>query len=115
MATFCQRLSEHPQYRPTLRIAIIVDSSLDSLRDFNARAVPVIDDWFLSPNFTLLYATADAATATIGNRLIRTCDRNATQILELIRKEPARRNLHEAPPGAPYSHYRNWVNKQRAT
>ena len=108
---FCQCVSEHPQYRPTLRVAMIVDSSLDSLRDFNTRSVPVIDDWFLPPNFTLLYATADAATTTIGNRLMRTCDKNATQVLELIRKARARRNLHEAAPGAPYSHYRNWTKK----
>ena len=109
---FCNAVMESPDYNSHLRIAILVDSSLDSLRDINARSSPVVGDWMLPANFTLLYASTDSATATIGNQLMRTTDSTGTRILQLIAQIPPNRNLHEAPPGAGYSHYRHWVRNK---
>jgi hypothetical protein len=96
------------QNSQNLKIGIVVDSSLDSIRRINDRSEPVVDNWFLPGPFTLIYATSDSATATIGNSLIKECDKHATMVLRQIKKQPHLENLRIADPGEPFSHFRTW-------
>jgi hypothetical protein len=105
----CEALMEDPAFRPDLRVALIVDSSLDALDDMNSRMQPVIDDWYLPDQFKLLYATSDSATATIGNRAIKDCDSIAAGLLRRLEGNLNRGTLQEAHPRAPYSHVRTWT------
>ncbi|MDQ3253853.1 MAG: hypothetical protein M3R15_08095 [Acidobacteriota bacterium] len=74
----------YPKYSDSLRIGLIVDSNLAVLPEYNARTEPIFESYFLPPNFTLVYATADGGAEYILNRLIRLCDKEADKQLKAI-------------------------------
>jgi hypothetical protein len=95
-------------YRPGLRVTLVVDSHLGDLSRFNDRSLPICDDFFLPQNFRLLYASADVRTQ-LCNQLITAADRAAGVVLDHLASgggDPA--NLLEAVD-RPYSHVRLWV------
>ena len=67
-----------PIYKKSLKIGIIWDSDYNNIQKYNARQLPLIDDFYLPDNFTLIYASADTGGEYLANRLIRYCDKEAT-------------------------------------
>ena len=63
------------------RIAIIVDSELDSLPAYNAQQKPLTSNLYLPSNFSLIYASADSGSEFLANKLIKLCDKHAAKIL----------------------------------
>lgn len=78
------------------RICIVVDSDLGKLADINARRQPVWRDYWLPPNFELLYASADAGGGEPLNWLMAIVDRQASLIYDSVaRRDPDGRNASE--------------------
>ncbi len=63
------------------KYGIIVDSDLGNIDMFNSRQLPIIEDFFLPPNFELMYAS-DAAADNILNHAIRACEKTSNQLLK---------------------------------
>jgi len=103
---FCDGMTASPGYRHDQKIALVVDSHLQELEAVNAREIPVLDDFYLPPNVTLVYAS-DASADSIPNVLIKMCDREANAILGRIREGHESGVLIPAQ-GPPYTHYREW-------
>jgi hypothetical protein len=61
-------------------IAIIVDSHLNAISEINGRKQVVNEDFFLPPEISLLYASADTGGEFIPNAAIKVCDCMATKI-----------------------------------
>jgi len=66
-------IMEHKQFNVTARIALIVDSDLGNIPDYNSRVKPICQDFILPDNFTLIYATSDKKDS-LYNLMIRLCD-----------------------------------------
>lgn len=66
-------------------IPIIVDSDLDKLPLYNSRELPIIDGYYLSERFSLVYASADGGSEYFPNKLIRICDKQAIKALNQIK------------------------------
>lgn len=63
----------HKQFNEKTRIALIVDSDLRDIPDYNKRTKPIYREFILPENFTLIYATSDKKESII-NIMIRLCD-----------------------------------------
>lgn len=73
----------------TGRIALVVDSDLGSHATLNAREEELLPGFSLPPNFTLLYASADAGgTEYLANAALAMCNKQATKLIERIQREP---------------------------
>jgi hypothetical protein len=49
--------------------------------------MPIIDDFYLPADFTLIYASADVGKEYVPNRLISLCDKEANSVLARIKAE----------------------------
>ncbi len=61
-------------------VAIVVDSELGALQQYNKREKPLVQGFYLPSGFTLVYASADTGMAFISNQLIRICDKCASEV-----------------------------------
>lgn len=84
--------SEEPENR---RIAFVVDSDLGNLEAYCNRSKPLHKDFYLPPNFTLLYASADRSDEW-PNQMIKRCDKLAGADLE--KSLPIVESLDESIP-----------------
>lgn len=75
-------LTSDPQFRDQARIGVIVDSNASDIEAMNRREVQVWPGCFVPSNAQLLYATSDAGIEYIPNRMMRDCDKLASQLLE---------------------------------
>lgn len=74
--------------RPLGRIGIIVDSELGKIKEINFRRVPLIDDFFLPPNFELIFASDKSGKEEyFCNKLIAACEANSKRMLEEIERD----------------------------
>nr|WP_314433948.1 hypothetical protein [uncultured Brevundimonas sp.] len=64
------------------RVGVIVDSDLGNLRAYNERTKPVVEDHFLPPNATLIYASADTGKESLINRALGMADTSASLMLQ---------------------------------
>lgn len=102
-----QRVRAHPEIRAA-RLAVVVDSDLGRLSEFNARQLPIIDDYRLPEGVELLYGSADGGgQEQITAAAIAECDRRATQILNR-RRVLGLPGKYFPAPGRPYSRYAYW-------
>ncbi len=70
------------------RIGIIVDSELGKLKDINFRRAPLIDDFYLPPNFELIFASDKSGKEEyFSNKLIAACEANSKRMLEEIQRD----------------------------
>lgn len=93
--------------------ASVVDSDFSRIPAYNRRESPIEGDFYLPPQFTLVYASADGGANQFGNRLIRLCDREAKRLLnhlEAVPEDPERHELQNVID-RPHSHFRQWVPK----
>lgn len=78
------------EFNPRLlgRIGIIVDSELGRIKDINLRRVPLIDDFFLPPNFELIFASDKSGREEyFSNKLLALCEANSKRMLEEIERD----------------------------
>lgn len=68
----------------SVKVGIVTDTELGSLRDFNNCDRPIYKDIFLPKNFSLLYASSDTGFEIL-NKFIRLCDREAGRTLDDLR------------------------------
>lgn len=72
-------LQNEPETALHKNIAIVVDSELGLLSEYNTRQKPLIANFYLPPNFSLIYGSADSGGEFIPNKLIQLCDKHAAQ------------------------------------
>jgi len=82
-------------YEDGQRCCVIVDAHLGELDGINARHEPILDDFLLPPNFTLDYATADAAD-NIQNRMLRLADTHSASLLKFIEEQPSEEQIEQS-------------------
>jgi hypothetical protein len=69
-------------------VALVVDHDLGRLPQFNSRAEAVLDCYFLPTGYELVYACGDRGTVEyLGSAAIAACDRSASRVLDVIRKQ----------------------------
>lgn len=66
--------------------ALIVDSELGKLSQFNSQELPIYKDFFLPENWTLIYATADSGKQSIFNKMLIESDKNSTKLMNWMAK-----------------------------
>lgn len=64
--------------------ALVVDSELGLLEDFNARRQTLCESYMLPSNFTMLYASCDGGADLPLNRLLRLADKEAELQLNVL-------------------------------
>lgn len=79
-------LRESCQCTDARKIGIIVDSDLGNLNDYNQRIKPIWDNYYLPGEFELIFAS-DKVTDIIFNRMIATCHKLSSIMLEKIEKD----------------------------
>ncbi|MYM94461.1 hypothetical protein [Duganella vulcania] len=74
--------------KPLGRIGIIVDSELGKIKDINFRREPLIDDFYLPPNFELIFASDKSGKEEyFSNKLIASCESNSKRMLGEIERD----------------------------
>ena len=64
------------------QIAVIIDSDLDKIDDFNKRKLPIYANFHLPESFILFYANSERGTTeNIENKLMKICDGEAKESL----------------------------------
>lgn len=97
-----------PEYKPSLKICMIVDSDLSNIPRFNSRELPIYGTFYLPENFELLYASTDSGKENIANQMIARCEKEASHLLQQIMNDNNRENL-EIVHNQPYTHFKLWV------
>lgn len=77
-------IRQKPHQWRSKKTAIIVDSELGLLSEYNAQLRPLATNFYLPSNFTLIYASADSGSEFLSNQLIQLCDKHAAQILKSL-------------------------------
>lgn len=85
------------------KVGIVIDSELGNLEGYNNRTVPVFGEWYLPDNYTFMYATANTSDEWC-NKMIRQCDKAATQRLAVIVNSP-RLTVNPSGGNAPHRFY----------
>ncbi|MBL0742625.1 hypothetical protein [Chryseolinea lacunae] len=84
--TFIENYNRFEENR-SLKTTIVVDSDLGLLDKYNNRNLPIYQDFFLPPNISLVYASADVSNDTIINKMITFCDEESSRSLKDVEKE----------------------------
>ncbi|MFZ1081013.1 MAG: hypothetical protein WAO19_03720 [Candidatus Kryptoniota bacterium] len=104
-------LQKCPGYHDGMQIALIVDSDLDNLAAFNARVKPILNNHYLPPNFTLLYASADTQGDSIANKMIAMADKDAKEVLTKVIGENAFEESFKKDSEL-YTYLRPWLREK---
>ncbi len=86
-----------PFFRQSKSLALVVDSELGRINDFNTQSRPIVNDFWLPDRWHVIYASADKPNECVANSLIALCDRLATRILDCILQKgvPSQFQEHE--------------------
>jgi len=104
-----QLMLQNPTYNPKWKIGIVVDSDLGNLAGYNNRSTPIYSDFYLPPNFELIYASAEVGKREyLVNRLIATSEKMAKFLLTNILLNKTPEVGLEDVSNAPYTHLRFW-------
>lgn len=81
-----------------LKYALIVDSDLDNLDDYNCRLSPYVKNYYLPDGMYFIYASSDLKNNSLLNYAIHFADKNSTAALEekreyIIRRLQGKSNL----------------------
>ncbi|MBB3411910.1 hypothetical protein FHT87_005877 [Rhizobium sp. BK316] len=79
------------------RLGMIVDSDLGNIPNFNARSAPVFEESFLPPGVQLIYASADAGSENVVNRVLQAADAISAQALDAIARGDVEFNRCDKP------------------
>ena len=86
-------------------VAVLVDSDLGHLPEFNQRTLPLHADYLLPEFCTLSYASD--AVGTLGGRLIKRCHTIADMVMKRADLLVCTANL-QSVNDQPFTHYRPW-------
>ena len=101
-------ITTHSEYQ-NQKVALLVDSDLGNHDQFNKRELPIFDNYYLPPNITLIYASADGGKEILINRLISFCDKKSNEFLQYIASNEVTPNMNNAKvEGRPYTHFDQW-------
>ena len=96
-----------PHYTTDQNIALVVDSDLGNLKAFNSKEMPIVGEYYLPKNFTLVYASADAGSENIANTMLKVSDQISNVILKRIKEENSSVGLSKSVNNY-FSHMRIW-------
>lgn len=99
---------QSPMYSCAKRYLVIVDAYLGELAAFNDRSRPLLEGFYLPPQFTLAYASADASNESVANLMLSLADKIASTILNGIEKK-APDGPFQQVYGKPYKSRRLWT------
>ncbi len=101
------RMITEPPNKLSGKIGLIVDSDLDNHDDYNARKKPIVADYYLPKNVTLIYGSDKGGAEHLSTKLIKYCHNLGADLYknELLLMNIS--NLHRGSPGL-YSHFRQW-------
>jgi hypothetical protein len=102
-----QMLQRNPSFNDQMKVAFIVDSDLGNLKAFNEQIKPILNDYFLPNNFTLIYASAENPTESIANKMIAEADSVSRNLLKYIIENNILDNLTESDSNL-FTHSRIW-------
>lgn len=80
------------------RIGFVIDSDLGNYEAYNNRTMPLLNEFYLPENFTLLYASSDYSDEWT-NQMIKLCDKSASADLEKNISVAERINMDTLPEG----------------
>jgi hypothetical protein len=69
-----------------LQIALITDHDKDNHSNYNSRRLPIVGDYLLPGNVTLMYASSDSGKDNIMNELMRECEKQSRDLLLSLEK-----------------------------
>lgn len=98
----------NPSYNEKMKVGIVVDSDLGNIPDYNARKIPIVDNFYLPPNVELLYASTDIGKEYLPNILISLCDKEANKLIKYIQENDNDQSGLETAPDLPCTHFRFW-------
>lgn len=112
---FIEAIMRNPIYKEESKIGIITDSDFGNIEDFNARKLPIYDNFFLPANIQLIHATRDGGAEYFANKLIRIADSDAKKLLDeakLLTESGTQDEFLGSQPieGKPYTHFRQLCN-----
>ena len=82
-----EKIKPYHNYKSKFHIGIVTDQ-LDSIKQYNLREKPLIENYFLPYGFHLSYATdASGSEEYLPNRLIRECENQSKNIITKMEKE----------------------------
>jgi hypothetical protein len=99
-----RELRERKYLHEGQRVALLVDSELGNLEAYNRRQRPMANGAFLPEGVTFVYASADSGVENVANRLMRTSDDVARQILTKIKSGQI--PVAEERPFGPFNSFR---------
>lgn len=65
-----EMIQAEPSYNSSKKIGVIVDSDLGNIARFNRQNKPLLDDFYLPDNFSLIYASSDSGKENVQNIMI---------------------------------------------
>ena len=101
-------MTPHPAYNESWKIAMLVDSDLGDIPDYNAGKKPIIEDFYLPRNISLVYASADIGKEYLPNILISRCDKESKELIKYIKANPQDNFGLKRISNAPFTHLRSW-------
>lgn len=90
------------------RVALVVDSHLRDLPDIDNRRLPLIEEFYLPPNFQLIYGSSELAADTYINLMIAAADRESRRLMDWIRATGDSNGLRPARESSYYTAIRKW-------
>jgi len=78
-----RRINHEPQNK-LKRFAIVTDHDLDSHTSYNDKKLPILGEFYLPDNFVLMYGRGDGPNQSLLNYVIKQCDKESTEILNMI-------------------------------
>ncbi|MEY8416655.1 hypothetical protein AAK964_10170 [Tissierella praeacuta] len=81
-----ESINKIEEYKSFNRIGLIVDCDLANLTDYNLYNKPMIPGYYLPHNYQLIYASSDAGTEYLPNKMIKMSDKLASEKLRKLIK-----------------------------
>lgn len=103
-----QFIMTNPTYKNSMSFGLVVDSDLANIPSYNSKTKPIYSNFYLPNNFELIYASSDSGKHDLANVLIATCDKEASNILKMIKDKSTTSMNLEKVNNEPYTHIRNW-------
>jgi hypothetical protein len=72
----------YPDEYMSKKFGLVVDSDLGSIKEYNNKEKPIVDDVFLPPNVSLIYASSDVGKEHIYNQMISIADKISNQMFK---------------------------------
>jgi hypothetical protein len=106
--TVIENIAATPHFDALASIGVVIDSDFGRIAGFNSRSVPIESDFYLPPKFELLYATADAGSEYVANRMLARANQVSRAILRQMSGGKLNTEGLHPVQHAPFTHYRIW-------